>query len=392
MDSKSPVLAIIPDSSNRDFYNQVASSLGYRFANILVGSLSEAASALSESLYSPKYIIIDIADNTENILPDLDALAEQCDMGAKVVVIGNTNDISFYRSLMVRGIAEYINHPASVESIREVFFKTKHEENSEQGSVISFIGAASGDGTSMIAMNIAFALSENNNSVILVDMDYQFGMIAKNLDLASQYGIKDVFDHPERGVDTTLISKMVVKYNDNLSVISAPNNLQYMPEVSPEQIREFIHSMRQKYKYVILDLPHIWNHWIASAMSSSDHIVIASQLWLKSVTHCSRMLAILRQIGVSDSNISLIVNRSGSKFKEAVNPKDFERVTNHKISFYIPNDIKTVVRAENNGSTIIELGNSSLSNQLKLFAADINDKLGNTKPKENNKLKMKRLT
>ncbi len=72
------------------------------------------------------------------------------------------------------------------------------------------MSAASGDGASTAALNTAFCLSQLfNGSTVLVDMDYQFGMVAKHIDLQNQYGIRDLFDHPERGIDATLIKRMV---------------------------------------------------------------------------------------------------------------------------------------------------------------------------------------
>jgi pilus assembly protein CpaE len=222
-----------------------------------------------------------------------------------------------------------------------------------------------------MAINTASALYKKGKSVVLVDMDYQFGIIAKSLDIASQYGIKDIFEHPDRGVDATLLKRMVVSYKDKFDVIAAPNSLHFMPSVSPDMIRDMLSSLQSRYDYVVLDIPHVWDRWVATALSSSSHIVVVAQLWLKSVVHCSRMLNTWRAQGVEGAAISVVINRSGAKFKEALNPRDFERASGHKIDFFISNDIKTVVRAENNGSSIFELGNSPLANQIQQFVDDI---------------------
>ncbi len=372
MDSRSPVLVITPNEGDREFYNQLAVSLGYAFANLFVGTPREAAALLSHNGYPIKFLIIDVGPRGLDILPELDALAEHCDMNARVVVLGTTNDIHFYREVISRGVIEYLTHPVRMDVIRSVLFRKAQESEATMGKVIAFMGAGAGDGASTLALNTSYSIAmKTKKSTVLVDLDYQFGMVAKNLDLPSQYGIRDAFDHPERGIDTTLLERMAVSYNEHLAVIASPNHLQFMPNIPADLVRDLIQALRLKYDYVILDIPHVWNHWVSAALTSADHIVLVGQLWLKSVTHSARLLAMWRSLGIQDSDVSVVVNRSGSKFKEAVNPKDFERVAGHKISFYISNDIKTVVKAENNGATIMEQGVSALGNQLGQLADDL---------------------
>lgn len=372
MDNRSPVLVITPNEGDRDFYNQLAVSLGYSFANLFVGSPREAAVALAQTGYPIKFLIIDVGSRGLDVLSELDMLAEHCDVNARVVVLGTTNDIHFYREVIGRGVIEYLTHPVRMDVVRSVLFRKQNDAEAVVGKVIAFMGAGAGDGSSTLALNAAYSIAvKTKKKAVLVDLDYQFGMVAKNLDLPSQYGIRDAFDHPERGIDTTLLERMAVNYNEFLDVVAAPNNLQFMPNIPADLVRDLILALRQKYDYVFLDIPHVWNHWVSAAMTSADHIVLVAQLWLKSVTHSARLLAMWRSLGINDANVSVIINRSGSKFKEAVNPKDFERVAGHKISFYVSNDIKTVVKAENDGATIMEQGNTALANQIGQLADDL---------------------
>jgi pilus assembly protein CpaE len=162
---------------------------------------------------------------------------------------------------------------------------------------------------------------------------------------------------------------MLASYGSSrLKIIAAPNQLYTIPDVQAEVISELITILRREYDAVILDLPHIWVPWVAAAINQSTHTIIVAQLWLRSVTHASRLLAAWRNIGVSDQQISLVMNRSGAKFKEAVSRRDFERVCALPITHKLVNDIKSVVTSENQGRTVIEGGNSLLSRQFKEFA------------------------
>ncbi len=380
MDQQTPILAVTQDAASGEFYHQIAAALGYTHANLVIGTPLDAALQLSQAAYSPRYLIIDVGDRRHDVLSELDRLAEYCDISSRVVVLGNTNDIAFYRTLIDKGVLEYLTHPADIGQIRAVLVKTDASATTQEGVIISFIGASAGDGSSTLALNAAYALARDSGKpTILVDLDYQFGIVAKNLDVATSYGIKEIFDHPDRGIDATLVEKMAASYKGVLDVIVAPNPLHMLPSPPPEMIRDLMHALQGKYTYIVLDLPHIWTSWVSTALSGSNHIVLVAQLWLKSVTHASRMLGTWKQLGIRPQSVSVVINRSGSKFKEAVNPKDFERVTGHKIDFYITNDIKTAVKAENEGHTIMELTSSSLANQIQQLTDSLKQHLGDKK-------------
>ncbi len=365
----SPVMAVLPNENDTPFANQVANALGYPYADVVVGSPLEATYTLAARDRGPTYIIIDIGSRGREVLPEIDKLAENCEAGTRVVVIGEVNDITFYRSLKQLGILEYFTRPAQIQDVRAALVQDQGSDAHSGTKVFTFISAASGDGSSTVAMNVAHALaSRYQKRTVLVDMDYQFGMIAKNLDLNTQFGIRELFDHPDRGIDATLIRRMTAPYGERLQVISAPNDLKQTPAISPETIRALISTLKGEFDCVVIDLPHIWANWTSAAITSSSNVVLVAQLWLRSITHAARLLGIWRDLGLDSKNISIVVNRSGAKFKEGISQKDFERVCGHGIDFSLANDIKTIVTAENQGKTILEIGNTPLGTQLEQLA------------------------
>jgi pilus assembly protein CpaE len=365
-------MAIITQESGQEFAHGVAQALGYPQADVVIGSPRDAITTLASRSEAPRYLIIDVGERGMDILPEIDAVAEHCEAGTNVVVIGSVNDVKFYRELRGRGVLEYFTRPAAIADVTAAL-AVKNQANAGNGTgskVISFMSAASGDGASTVALNTAYALAkEYRKSVVLVDMDYQFGMIAKNLDLTTPFGIKELFEHPDRGIDSTLIDRMIATYGDSpLKIIAAPNQLHEIPNVHAGVINDLIGTLRREFDIVVLDLPHIWAPWVASALGLSTHAVMVTQLWLRSVTHSSRLLNAWHQTGIANNQISLVCNRSGAKFKEAVSARDFERISGLPIRYYFVNDIKSVVGAENQGKTLLEGDNSVLARQFKEFA------------------------
>lgn len=366
MTEQTLVLSILSNESQREAANQLANLLGYSFSQIVIGDGRAGAAFIAQTAIDPKYILFVIDDRRNSADEELQALASQCVAGTKVVVAGSINDIQFYRSLMDRGVLDYFTLPLNAQSIAQCFARSVQTQGAQHSSkVFTFCSAAAGDGASTIAVNTAYAIAQKQQvPTIIVDMDYQFGMVVKNLDLSSPFGLKELLEHPDRGVDATLIERMAIPYDKHLKVIAAPNGLHYYPSFKPELIRDMIQALRSKYHYIILDMPRLWTPWVSVAFNQSDEIYLVAQLWLKSVSHAARQINAWKATGFNTDKVHLCVNRSGAKFKEGVTPKDFERVCGKSIERFFPNDIRTAVEAEQQGKTILELKKSALSDEI----------------------------
>ena len=370
------LLIILSQPGNEAWAQQLLAAAAPQDPYILVASPRDAARHLADNAISPSHVVLDIGSRGRDVLEEIDELAQQCEAGTRVIAVGDTNDISLYREILARGVLDYLPSPAPIDAIIKALTAVvappaRSAVPSATGSekrVIVFTSAASGDGASTVALNTAYAISQlASGNTVLVDMDYQFGMVAKHLSLQNQYGIRDLFDHPERGVDATLIKRMVASYG-KLHVITAPPELRYLPTVNAAAIRELITTLSATYDNVIIDLPHVWLPWVAAAAQQSTHLVLVAQLWLKSVSHAARMMRAYREIHVPAERVTAIINRSGARFKEAIDEKDFERVCGTTIRYTVTNDIKTIVTAEGSAKTIMELQPSELSANIERIA------------------------
>ena len=384
MTSMRSLLIVLSDASRESWANEIAAHVPEHSPLVVTGSPLEAAHYLVQQQITPSHILLDIGMRGEDVLAEIDQLAQQCEAGTRVLTVGDTNDIILYRGLVMRGVIDYLPMPvpasevvrlltaapiapvASIAAPPQATLLPAASANPKR--VISFLSAASGDGASTAALNTAFAISQiYNGSTILVDMDYQFGMVAKHLNLQNQYGIGDLFDHPDRGLDAVLIKRMVASYG-NLHVITAPADLRYMPNVNATSIEALINTLKMSYDNVVLDLPHVWAPRIAYCLQQSTHVVLISQLWLKSVSHASRMMRVFRDFNIPQERINTVINRSGARFKEAIEPRDFGRVCGAPIKYTLTNDIKAIVNAEASARTLMEMGPSELASDIQKMA------------------------
>ena len=138
---------------------------------------------------TPNLIVLEVGMDRSKLHSDLDELAQFCDAGTKVVIVGRTNDIALYRELMARGISDYLVLPLDVlDFIRAVSALYSGDGAEPLGRVIAFVGAKGGVGSSTVAHNIGWSIArELEIETVIVDMDLAYG--TAGLDF-NQPGIK----------------------------------------------------------------------------------------------------------------------------------------------------------------------------------------------------------
>src|ERR1041385_2201815 len=67
---------------------------------------------------TPNVIMLESEGRSDSILTGLDQLAESCDAGTRVIVVGRTNDVTLYRELVRRGVSDYMISPVDRKSTR----------------------------------------------------------------------------------------------------------------------------------------------------------------------------------------------------------------------------------------------------------------------------------
>src|SRR6202789_756282 len=128
---------------------------------IQMGGLTAATEAYQSSP-TPNVIILESENRDDDILGALDQLANYCDAGTRVIVIGRTNDVTLYRELVRRGVSDYLISPVDVlQIVRAVCGLFSAADAKPVGRVIAVVGAKGGVGASSIAHNVAFSIAND---------------------------------------------------------------------------------------------------------------------------------------------------------------------------------------------------------------------------------------
>jgi len=306
---------------------------------------------------TPPLIVVECLKDPQTLLWEIDQLAEVCDAGTKVVVVGATNDILLFRELMRRGVSEYLVAPLQpLQLIAAIGGLFADPAQPFVGRSIAFVGARGGAGASSIAHNTAYAMSERiGANTVVVDYDLPFGTAGLDFNQDPLNGVADALSQPDR-LDPVLLDRMMVRCTDKLSLFAAPATLDTDWEVSPEAFEEVTTQIRSTAPFVVLDLPHLWSGWMRRTLISADEVVVVATPDLASLRNAKNMIDLIKQGRPNDAPPRLVLNQVGVPGRPEIPAKDFGAALGVHPSLVIPFDPKTFGAAANNGQMILDLG------------------------------------
>jgi len=321
---------------------------------IRIGGVAAAVEAY-HSEPTPPLIVVECLKDPQTLLWEIDQLAEVCDAGTKVVVIGATNDILLFRELMRRGVSEYLVAPLQpLQLIAAIGGLFADPAQPFVGRSIAFVGARGGAGASAVAHNTAYAMSERIGvNTVIVDYDLPFGTAGLDFNQDPLNGVADALSQPDR-LDATLLDRMMVRCTDKLSLFAAPATLETDWDIGAEAFEEVTTRIRATAPFVVLDLPHLWSGWMRRALIAADEVVVVATPDLASLRNAKNMIDLIKQGRPNDAPPRLVLNQVGMPGRPEIPAKDFGAALGVHPSLSIPFDAKVFGAAANNGQMVLD--------------------------------------
>ena len=309
---------------------------------------------------TPSLIFVESQARGRDLLDQLGQLAEVCDANTKVVVIGAHNDISLYRELIRQGVSEYMVAPVQpLQVIKTIAGLYNDPETPFVGRTIAFVGARGGAGSSAIAHNFAYNLSESMSAnTVIVDYDLPFGTAGLDFNHDPLHGLADALNEPDR-LDSVLLDRMLTKCTERLSLFSSPAALDqdYVSDV--DAFEEVTRKVRSAAPFIVMDLPHIWTPWLKQNLIAADDVVIVATPDLASLRNAKNIIDLLKHSRPNDAPPRLVLNQMETPGRPEIPIKDFTAALGIEPCALVPFDAKLFGQASNNGQMIAEVGPTS---------------------------------
>ncbi|MFC7688890.1 CpaE family protein [Paeniroseomonas aquatica] len=188
------------------------------------------AIALLRDMPTPWTLLVDVTGHPQP-LAALDDLAHVVEPDVRVLVVGDRQDVGFYRQLTRSlGVVDYLYKPLSAGMVAEHFGpiatgRGPQAQRNHGGRLLSVTGVRGGVGASTIAANLAWYLGNvADRHTVVLDADLHRGSQALLLGAQPGAGLRNVLEHPSR-VDEVFVDRAAAGVTPRLHLLAAEEAL-----------------------------------------------------------------------------------------------------------------------------------------------------------------------
>ncbi|ASN52639.1 AAA family ATPase [Sinomonas sp. R1AF57] len=249
-------------------------------------------------------------------------------------------------SAMRSGIRDIITPSANAESLRAHLEQAAlaatsrmaaspsedEETRSGHGRVIAVMSPKGGVGKTTIATNIAVGLGRiAPMSVVIVDLDLQFGDVASGLMLNPERTIADAANGP---MDALSLKTYLSPHPTNIYALCAPKNPAEADRISSDSVGELIARLSAEFQYVVIDTsPGLGEHVLATLDQASD-VVWVCGMDIPSVRGLKSGLEILDELNMLPEHRHVVVNMADRK--SGITLQDVEATLGVPVDIVLP--------------------------------------------------------
>ncbi len=315
-----------------------------------------AAIETFRSSTTPNLMILESLADRMTLIDQLEALANYCDAGTKVVIVGHENDISLYRDLTARGISDYILAPIDTLGFIQQIALLYHAPGSDVlGRLIAVIGAKGGVGASTLAHNIGWSISKGLGlHTILADLDLPFGTLALDFNQDPAQGISEAVFSPNR-LDANMLDRLLWKCGEKLSLLAAPATIERTYDIAEGAFDTLVDLLRASAPCAVLDAPHQWSAWTRRVLTASDEVLVVATPDLASLRNVKAIIDTLVAARPNDQPPRFLLNMVGVPKRPEIAVEEFAKAIGKKPAAVIPFDANLFGSAANNGQMLAEV-------------------------------------
>ena len=217
-----------------------------------------------------------------------------------------------------------------------------------EGKMVVLVGPKGGSGKTLCSTNLAAALAASGQSVVVVDLDLQFGDVGLALGLTPE---KTIYDLLTSGgsMDAEKVDAFLAKHESGIHALLAPRRPDQAGLVTVEFLRDVYAMLRTTHDVVIVDTPPQFTPEVIAAVDASTDVCVVAMLDALSLKNLRLGLETLELMGYPEDRIRFVLNRADSQV--GIDLADVQAIVGHGPDVRVPSD-RAITRSVNEGMPI----------------------------------------
>ncbi len=318
----------------------------------------------------PDVVLIDIH------MPDMDGIAaaeliRSSQPATQIIILSVHGDPNDMRRAMSAGARDFLSKPPAIDELISAIRRAgrmAHDERAKtapitpglngNGAAASSIPAATGKiivvyspkggcGATMLAVNLAISLINDETRVALVDSNLQYGDSAVFLNEQVRNSILDLASRADE-LDAEIVEEVMISHKSSgLKVLAAPPRPEYAENVTGEQFVKVLQFLRRLFTYVVVDASTMLTDAVLGAMDASEVIVLITTQEIPAIKSARLFLNLAQVLKIDRKRVLFVLNRFDKRF--GILPEKISESFKHEIVAVIPFDERVVVPSINRG-------------------------------------------
>jgi pilus assembly protein CpaE len=288
--------------------------------------------------FQPSFIFVSFEEPLSRAIQTVESVSLAA---PDAVIVGYADDAStFAYQRAIRAGAKYlIDTPTSEREMQAVVESIRPRTAAggrAAGSIVTVAGPKGGIGKTTISVNIASSLAhENKGSVLLIDLDPDFGDAGILLDLNTNYSTARAA-RDQGDFEFESFKRALSLHESGAYLLGAPQRFHERLGTTPEDLKSLVAFASQAFDYVILDTPCTLDDLVITAFNSADVTLLTTTLEFASLRNAALLLENMVYEGTPRERVVVVANHTDSL--SAFSPGDAAEVLERQSVWEIPFD------------------------------------------------------
>lgn len=233
-----------------------------------------------------------------------------------------------------------------------------------RGQLVAVFNPKGGVGKTMLATNLAAMLADKGQNVLLVDADTVTGHVAISLGMDGVATVVDAWRDEADGGPSLSFMEQASGHPSGLRVLPLTASPIHTEFLEPQRVAGSLSTSRRAVDWVIADLHPSYSPLNRAIFDKADRILIPVTPDLPAIRAVVKLVDVADELGMRE-RLSLVINRAGTGVPTA----DVEKAVGLPAYAEIRSAGPMLVRAANEGRTLVELGSTSpITNDFAILA------------------------